>query len=301
MGIAWPVVAQEFSVTYDGPAVDDARHSIDASVLGNSLLALTELLGDAQEVLHPDGPDYRVRVRATGEGSFAVFLEVKEVWDQIARLLTDRDAQAIETLLTVFVSFVHVMRQLRGRTPDRVEHGDDSSVFQVDDKEIVVERRVGDLYSSRKVRRSFRRFVEPVTRDVVEEMKVRIPEIEPTTFTPDDRTSFDAPFEDETVLDEVVEMRLKIETIRWRTYRWEFSTPATGIFWATIEDQGFRARIDQRHESFDKGDFLDGRVHVHQWDEGDGTYRIERTVLTVLGHLPGDAGQQEPLDRLEEE
>lgn len=101
-------------------------------------------------------------------------------------------------------------------------------------------------------------------------------------------------------MDDIVAMRVKIETIRRRTYRWEFSAPGTGYFWASIQDEGFRDRIDQRAESFDKGDYFECEVRVQQWEEGDGSYRTERTITSVLQHLPGDAAQQVPLMAEEE-
>ena len=83
--------AAHFSVRYDGPAVSE-RHTIDAAALGSSLMALADLIDETQKILDPDARPYRVEVRSTGAGSFEVFMELAESWDNVKHLFTSEDA-----------------------------------------------------------------------------------------------------------------------------------------------------------------------------------------------------------------
>ena len=285
------MATQHFSIKYDGPAVGDGN-DIDASLFGGSLVALADLIQEAQSLLEPDGVQYRVRVKTTGPGSFEVFLELKEFWDSVVGIFSSDDAQAIDLLTRIFgaagLGLLGVLRWLRGREPDRVIETPDSVVYQVGTEELVVERRVHKLYSSKRMRRSFVRFVQPVRRDMVNNLTVNIPNAEPAVITPDDRPAIDSALDEGPVLDQTNTMRLRIEAIRWRSNRWEFREPTIGLLWATIEDAGFLDRIDKRIEPMNKGDVLECVVRVRQWDNQDGTYKTDYTIVSVIDVLHGD-------------
>ena len=93
------VTPAQFSVKYDGPAISD-ENAIDAAVFGGSLIALSDLIQESQDITTPDGPRYRVRVLNTGEGSFEVFLEIAEFWDSVKGLFTSEDTRAIATMIS---------------------------------------------------------------------------------------------------------------------------------------------------------------------------------------------------------
>ena len=283
-------MATQFSVRFAGPAVTEAN-AIDVSVFGSSLLALADLISEAQQVLDPDGPRYRIRVQTTGPGSFEVFLEMVEWLDAVTTLLTTREAQALAVLAALFGGrgLIGLLRWLRGRTPDDVQ----DTTFYLEGDEMTVERNVANLYSSRKVRRTLRQFVRPVHESEIEELSIRLSNQEPTVVTPEDQAALSGLIDDDIVTDETVSMRLRVEMIRWRSTRWEFREQAVGLFWANIEDDDFLRKVNERRVHFEKGDLLDCLVRVRQWDEGEaGKYRTEYSVISVLVHVQGDEGQQ---------
>jgi hypothetical protein len=94
-------------------------------------------------------------------------------------------------------------------------------------------------------------------------------------------------------------MTLRIEAIRWRSSKWEFREATLGYRWMTIEDEEFLQRVDERDEQFEKGDILDCLVRVRQWDEGDGDYRTDYSIVSVLEHRPSDQGRQLTIYRTE--
>ena len=291
------MTAAQFSVKYDGPAISE-EHAIDAAVFGSSLMALSELIQEAQDIISPGGPRYRIRVRSTGRGSFVAFMELSEFWDSVKHLFTNQDLQAIAVMVAIFGrdGFLGLMLWLHGRRPDRTEDTDSGTTFWIDERELTVERHIGKLYSSRKVRRSFAAFVQPVTRDTVNELTVEIPDSEPIVIRPDDRPALSVPLEDEPVTDHTTALMLTIEATWWNSVRWYFREPTIGLLWATIGDEAFLRRIRDRTEQFRQGDVLECSVRIRQWDDGPGEgLRSDYTILAVLHHRPSDRGQQSAL------
>ena len=286
-------MGEQFSIRFDGPAVSD-DHAIDASLFGASLVSLAELITESQTIVSPDGPRLRTRVRSTGPGSFEVFLEIAELWDAAKQFLTSQDAEAIKILLGLFgpAGLIGVLVWLDGRKPDRLEESDETATFHLDNSELTIERSVGQLYSSRKVRKNLSTFVSPVKKSEVNELAISIPAEVPVIITPDQRAAIEVPIDDELVTDQVVEMRLRIEAIVFRSNRCEFREPLIGRFWANIEDEIFMLRVRQGADSFKHGDVLVCNVRVEQWDEGDVEYRIKRTIISVIDHEADDTGEQ---------
>src|SRR4051812_44184432 len=92
-----------FSVSYDGPALADGRMPVRD--LAPALLALGDVFGEASQVLFPDQEPVALDIRATGEGSFAVYLAVHgpDLWDQIVQFFTSHGVTAIDTMMDYIV------------------------------------------------------------------------------------------------------------------------------------------------------------------------------------------------------
>jgi hypothetical protein len=67
-----------FGLGYDGPALRDG--TMDVRDLAPALLAVGQLFDAANRNLNGDAATVGVHVRATGEGSFEVFLEVVQTY-----------------------------------------------------------------------------------------------------------------------------------------------------------------------------------------------------------------------------
>lgn len=94
-----PVVAQTgFSVVYDGPAV--AGGEMPVRDLAPALLALGDLFTEASTVLYPKLEPAGLNIKATEKGSFDVslILHGEAIWDQIVKLFTSPDANALINL-----------------------------------------------------------------------------------------------------------------------------------------------------------------------------------------------------------
>jgi hypothetical protein len=86
------MTAARFSVKYDGPAVSE-DYRIEAAVFGVSLIALAALIRDCHDIVSPDGPRYRVRVRRIGTGTFEVFVDFAQFWEVVKTCSRTRSAR----------------------------------------------------------------------------------------------------------------------------------------------------------------------------------------------------------------
>ena len=128
-------------------------------------------------------------------------------------------------------------------------------------------------------------------RDSVDRLEIKVPDTDPIIITPDDRLSFFAQIDEDPVTNQVFTMILRIESIRWRSPRWEFREPTIGLLWAIIKDEDFLAALD-RGKQFEKGETLECSVRVRQWGEGEDGLRTNYTIESVLAHNPKDSGDQ---------
>jgi hypothetical protein len=153
---------------------------------------------------------------------------------------------------------------------------------------------VGDLWMRRSARRNVTRVAQPLGTGQIETLEVKIPGSDPPLrLSAQDKPAFTALPDDEAVTDETTVTWLRIETIRFRSAKWEFRHPITkNFFWAAIEDPAFRSRVDQEETAFRKGDSLYCRLRVRQWDGGEENLRTEYAIAEVLDHTTGDAGIQ---------
>lgn len=274
-----------FRVVYDGPAVED--HTIDAATLGSSLVALASLVNEAQQVLDPEnGARWAVTVTATEPGSFEVELALREAWYVVVTLLNSEPMTAMAVLKTLFggPGLFELLRWLRGRSPDSVDENEDRTLVRIDDEERTFEAGVGSLYASTRVRKTTKRFVEPLQRDHLESVRIVTPDYE-LTLAADDRPALEAPIDDDLIVDDVSRVWVRVEAVRFRSDRWEFKDPRTSrLFWATIEDENFLERVQVAREQFSNGDSLECDLRTRQWDTGGDDYKTEYTILRILDH-----------------
>jgi hypothetical protein len=284
-------VGEKFVVRFDGPGVED--HTIDAALFGESLLALSELIHDARDVIYPDGPYFRVRVEDVGDGSFLVGLELTELWDAVAKLFADQDAQAVMFLLALFGrdGLLGFLLWLRGKRPIIERQPDGLLKAHVEDRETVIETRVGQLYASTKVRRSVRKLTGSIKTEDIEALTIAVPHSEPIQIDSTNRGYFSAPADDEKVTDQTTTVWLRIAIVRAESRHWSFRDMTGQLIPVTVLDDAFWTRFQEGLEPIRPHDSLMVRLQVEQWDR-DGVLDTEYSILEVLEHRTGDTGIQ---------
>src|SRR5687768_3566442 len=79
IGTVGAMARSDLEVRYDGPAIVDGR--MDVRTLAPSLIGLADAVQAASRELYPGAPDVTLEIRATGEGSFRVLLDLARLAD----------------------------------------------------------------------------------------------------------------------------------------------------------------------------------------------------------------------------
>lgn len=286
-----------FSIKYDGPAL--ASHQMDVRELAPALIALSELLEQANKAAFPEADEVKVNVQGNFKGgSFGVdLIAVQNIAQQIVAMFSGPQATAAANLFAILGGIgllgsgglIGVVKFLRGRKPTSVRFEGDKTVFEIVDVEHVetfeVDLVAGKLYQSRIVRQSLARVVKPLERDGVDTFicgRDGVPEV---VIEKDDVPLFImAASEADVVSDTIaVGVLLQIESAVFKDdNKWRFSDGGTPFF-AEIADPDFLARINSGDERFGKNDVLivDLRRIQSVTDNG---LKLEFSVIKVHEH-----------------
>jgi hypothetical protein len=300
----------QISVVYDGPAL--TRHEMDVSELAPALLAIGELLEEANMLLNGKATKMQVRVKGSFKtGSFGIDLTViQSLPDQLLSLIQSNTTVSAATVVTLVGltakdavrGLVQLLRWLRGRTPNKVVILDNERVrVEVDNEHLEVETRVIELFRSYKLRDALERTLKPLDREGIDSFAVTDAPQEKTGFLmieKSERAYFSTPaiIEDQHEESEFVLNVQAVNVAFQGDNKWRF-TDGNSTFHAAIADNEFLSKVANNDLSFTKGDVLRVRMRKHQWMAGE-KMRTEYEVLRVLEHR--SAARQLPL-RIEDE
>jgi len=290
-----------FNVLYDGPAL--ANSEMDVRDLAPALLALGELLEEANAVLNAGKAKVSVQVRASFKtGCFGIELDVLQGLLQQAQALFAHENVATAKNLLEWLGLIEdhagkiaatgggllwLIKKLRGRKIDQVTLLDNGNVKVVlDDGFLETEQQVIALYRQLRVRRALEKVLKPLESEGIDtfaatdlQQKHRFIEV-----TKAERSYFEAPdAESEHLSDEEAIVNLQIVSISFQDgNKWRFSDGAN-VFFADLLDESFSAQIASSAASFTNGDILKVRLRKIQTLVGD-TIKTEHQVTKVLEH-----------------
>jgi hypothetical protein len=274
--------------------------------LAPALLALGDVFAEASRVLYPDNQPVALDIRATNEGSFNVLLVAHgpDLWDQIVRWLSSQEATALDHLKELVIvsgaSVLYLIKRLRGRKIKREEQiGSGQVRLTLDDEtQIEVPAETLQLYRRVTIRKKAKDVVRPLNRKGVNRLDFREGTETTLSIEADDVSAFEVvEAEAETVLEDVVERRLKILSVVFTEgNKWRF-TDGDVAFSAAIEDTAFLERV-KLGEAFSDGDVLRCRMREVQSESEDGKLSTDRFIVEVLEHIPRP---QRRLDEAQEE
>jgi hypothetical protein len=290
-----------FNVLYDGPAL--ANSEMDVRELAPALLALGELLEEANSVINDGRAQISVQVKATFKtGCFGIELDVLQTLLQHAHSLFSNDAVSNAKELLEWIGLVEdnvgklaagaggllwLIKKIRGRRINQVVLLDNGKVkIVLDEESLETEEKVLKLYRQFRVRRALEAVLKPLESDGIDTFAVtdlkqskRFIEI-----TKAERSYFKTPEpESEPLSDDEFDVNLQIVSISFQDgNKWRFNDGAS-VFYADMLDEVFTAQVAASAASFTKGDILKVRLRRVQSLSGE-TFKTEYTVLKVLEH-----------------
>ncbi|MGE4239113.1 hypothetical protein [Ramlibacter sp.] len=261
-----------FSIKYDGPAL--SSHEMDVRELAPALLALSNLLEEANRAVFPDASDVRVHVKGDFKGGcFAIDLvALQSMKDQLVAIFSGPTASASANLFGILgglgllgaagKGLIDVIKWLRGRRPTSIRITGDTTVFELRGSESVetfeVDLITGRLYQSRIVRQSLAKVVKPLEREGIDLFATGRGGVTEAVVTKEEARFFElAAGSPDVVSDTLTEnVLLQIESAVFKEdNKWRFHDGAVSFF-AEIADRDFLERIASGQERFGKGDVL---------------------------------------------
>lgn len=285
-----------FRVKYDGPAL--ASHEMDVKDLAPALLAMGELLEEANRILNSGRVSIVVNVRATETGSVDVVLSAAQsVFQQAASLFNSDGVNAILNVKEILgivgitggsgAGVIALLKWLKNRPIHNVitlESGD-FKLELLDGEARVVKKTEIELFRALKIRKSLETIIRnPLQKNGVDGVSFQQGEKPGTEIIKDESGYFEAPSVSEELIDEIeIEQSLQIVNISFQDGgKWRFSD-GNATFYADILDHDFIERVQKNQAAFAKDDVLRVRLKRKQAIVTGGI-KTDYTVLKVLEH-----------------
>jgi len=288
-----------FSIKYDGPAL--ASHQMDVRELAPALIALSNLLEEANKAAYPDSNEVRVQVKGNFKGgSFGVdFIALQTITQQIVSMLAGPEATAAANLSGILsglglvgggaVGLIGLIKWLHGRKPTAIIKSGDSEIFEIRTSESIetfeVDLVTGRLYRSRIVKQSLAKVLKPLEQEGITTFASGLDGITQNVVLSEDLPSFVEAAQEADVVSDITSERvlLQIESAVFKDgNKWRLSD-GSNTFFATITDEDFLARVESGSERFGKGDLLVVNLRRVQYIT-DAGLKTEVTVEKVLEH-----------------
>ncbi|MDF2690824.1 MAG: hypothetical protein K0S29_679 [Gammaproteobacteria bacterium] len=282
----------QFKLIFDGDSL--SNHEISPRDLSTALLAIDDLLKEANHILNKGRARVDVKVKGSFEtGCFKINL-VLSLYDQLKDLLTSNDTEAILNageILTLCLSTIPVIKFLKGGIPEKIyENSDGTFSISKAAKQMKIEKKTYDLYKSYKLRKSFENLVSPV----VEHPGIQDVAIEygskPDNYSiinKEEASYFKCPEPGEEKIDDLARFETSVNIINLsfkEGNKW-YVNDGQSSFYAIVEDTSFLQKIDSREISFAKGDILRVQIRREQfYNKVNNSLKTENFIEKVMRH-----------------
>jgi len=288
-----------FSIKYDGPAL--AAHQMDVRELAPALIALSNLLEEANKTAYPDSSEVRVQVKGNFKGgSFGVdFIALQTIGQQIVSMLSGPGATAAANLSGILqglgllgggaVGLIGLIKWLNGRKPTAIIKTGDFEVFEIHTSEEVetfeIDLVTARLFRSRIVKQALARVLRPLEQDGIDVFASGLDGVTQNVVTKAELPAFMEAAQEADVVSDITSERilLQVESAVFKDgNKWRLSD-GSNTFFATISDDQFIARVESGSERFGKGDLLVVNLRRVQ-SITDAGLKTEMTVEKVIEH-----------------
>ena len=288
-------MAERFYVIYDGWALE--HHLMDVRDLAPAMIAVNDLLSNANKALNGDKADLNLKVNASFRaGSFGMELHtVVHFLSQIRDMFASDNASAISNAWTILeiVGFVGgagligLIRFLKGKKPTKIIDEDGRlKVYLSETEYYETDGKVVKLYKNRTIVGDLNKMLEPLEKDGIDSFFVsRTGDKKDADLAIDESelTYFEYKEIETDLSENITETFVQIEAAVFKdNNKWKFDNGGSPIN-AAILDEEFLRKIDAGELRFGKGDLLKVKLKTIQ-TFAHGKLKTEFQVIEVLEH-----------------
>ena len=279
-------------VAYTGESVNDG--TMDANELAAALLALSNLVSEANRTLNNDGSRIQVRVSSHFErGSFENALNLIRTLSQQIKLFFSESGYSLKDILNELglastlsgINLLELIRQLKGKQPQRIERIDDGKARVIfEEKRLEVSIGVIKLFKSEKIRKELEGTLRPLKNDGVDSVEFRDSDNKNVVskINSDETEYFNGFSEELKEKTSSQELILKILNVNFeRDLKWRFDD-GESKFYAVVEDKKFLDAIEKGQISFSFGDTIIAEIKTTQQYVKNDLKKSVKTITKVL-------------------
>ncbi len=283
-----------FQLIYDGKALEN--HEISPRDLSVALVAINDLLEAADKIINNGKTRTEVRVKATFEtGCFKInFSTIQSLLDHAKDLFNSDGAHSVinagKIISLVFTGLHGLLKFLKGKKPTKIiENTDKSFTVYLDGEQIIVEKKVLELYRNWKLRKDFEALLDPLKKEGIDDCAITTSDIENFTFhiKKDEVNFFACQKAEEVQIEEPqhFETNISIINLSFKEGNKWFVNDGGESFYATVEDKNFLSQVNDSTIKFAKGDILKVKIRrVQYYNIDEKKLKSEHFIEMVLRH-----------------
>jgi hypothetical protein len=289
---------QSFRIKYDGEAFSD--HTIDVNDLAPALLALGDLMQEANRIANHDTSKISIKVKATETGCFQISIQaIQDIYTNSIAVLAGEKVTALANLTSILWwataaggGLFLLIKRLRGKKALKARETDAGEIeIETDSGVVRISKLEWEMYQSPQVRKAVYGILKPLEKSGVEKVDFINSEEKIVTVTKSEAAFYVPPAEQIEPLPEIPPRETYVNVVHmWFRggNKWKFSEGGKGgnEWSAEIKDQKFIEELLKGQRTIGANDFLKVRVKQTQYREGS-TILSEYEILEVLEHKKG--------------
>lgn len=283
----------DFSVSYEGPAVDD--HTMPVRDLAPALLALGQAFDRANGLLNGPSATVSLDIRATRDGSFEIALLLKQLYDGGVSVFSGDFVNSAANIKELFfgggvgtVGLLALIKWLKGRVFKAISEESGNVVIEVDNTKITIPAHLLKLVGDSFLREQIEAVIRPVSKAGIERVIFRDERMElervEKAEVPYFEQSGTLDYESQTEI-VIPRQRLKPASVNFtKDGKWRLSD-GEKTRWYGIKDSSFMDEVNAGTRRFGSADLFVCEVVMTQSTDVNGNLHMDYAITDVISHI----------------